>query len=114
MIVQKLREGYQYHFALPIEDEFKASLGETMKDIKLEIYSLHSMVEKLSIKSISKAKSPHINNVLWEEILTTLRIAFLNSTIKLIIFIGIIQYSTKEKRHQLIEEAHSTAIREHT
>ena len=28
-IVQKWRKGSQYHFILPIEDEFKASLGET-------------------------------------------------------------------------------------
>ena len=28
-IVQKLRKRRQYHFVLPIEDEFKASLGET-------------------------------------------------------------------------------------
>ena len=55
-IVQKLRKGSQYHFALPIKDEFKASLGETTKDIKLAFYSLHSMVEKLSIKSLSIAK----------------------------------------------------------
>ena len=63
-IVQKLRKGNQYHFVLPIEDKFKASLRETTKDIKLAIYSLHSMVKELNIKSISIAKSPHINNVL--------------------------------------------------
>ena len=98
-IVQKLRKGNQYHFILPIEDEFKTILGETTKDIKLAIYSLHSMVKELNIKSISIAKSPHINNVLWEEILATLKIAFLYSTIKIIICIGITQYPTKEQRN---------------
>ena len=112
-IVQKLRKGNQYHFVLPIEDEFKASLGETTKDIKSEIYSLHSIIEELNIKSLSIAKSPHINNVLWEEILATLKIAFLNSTVKIIICIGITQYPTKEQRSQLIEEAHSSAIGGH-
>ena len=52
-IVQKLRKGNQYHFVFPIEDEFKASRGETAKDIELTIYSLHLMVKKLNIKSIS-------------------------------------------------------------
>ena len=61
--VQKLRKGNQYHFVLPIEDEFKASLGKMTKDIELAIYSLHSMVKELNIKSISIANSPHINNV---------------------------------------------------
>ena len=29
-IVKKLRKGNQYHFLLPIEDEFKASLGDIL------------------------------------------------------------------------------------
>ena len=45
-IFQKLRKGNQYHFILPIEDEVKASLGETTKDINLAIHSLHSMVKE--------------------------------------------------------------------
>ena len=90
-IVKELRKGHQYHFALPIEDGFKTSLGETTKDIKLTIYSLHSMVEELNLKSIRIAKSTHINNVLWEEILATLKIAFLNSPVKIIICTGITQ-----------------------
>ena len=57
--------------------------GERMTDIKLEIYSLHSMVEKFSIKLNSIAKSSHIINVLWEEILATLKIAFLIKIISL-------------------------------
>ena len=99
--VQKLRKGNQYHFVLPIEDEFKASLGETTKDIKLAIYSLHSMVEKLNIKLLSIEKRPYINNVLWEEILATLKIVCLNSTVKIMVCIAITQYPTKEQRSQL-------------
>ena len=71
------------------------------------------MIEKLNLKSISIAKFTHINNVLWEEILATLKIAFLNSAVKVIICIGITQYPKKEQRSQLIEEAHSSAIGGH-
>ena len=71
------------------------------------------MIEKLNIKSLSIAKSPHINNVLWEEILGTLKIPFLNYTVKIIVCIGITQYPTKKQRSQLIEEAHSSAIGGH-
>ena len=53
------------------------------------------MVEELDITSISIAKSPHINNVLWEEISATLKIAFLNSKVKIIVCIGITEYPTK-------------------
>ena len=107
--VQKLRKGNQYHFVLPIEDEFKASLGETTEDINLAIYSLHSIVEVLNIESLSMAKQPHINDVLWEDRLATLKITFSNSTVKIIVCIGITQYPTKEQRSQLIEEADSSA-----
>ena len=89
-IFKELRKGHQYHFALPIQNEFKTDLGETTEDIKAAIYSFHSVVEKLNLKSISIAKSTHINNVLWEEILATLKIAFLNSPVKVIICIDIL------------------------
>ena len=52
------------------------------------------MVEKLKLESVSIAKSPHINNVRREEILTTLKIAFINSTVKIIICIGTKIYTT--------------------
>ena len=68
------------------------------------------MMEKLNFKSISIAKSPHINNVLWEEILATLKVTFSNSPVEIIICIGITQYPTEKQRNQLIKEAHSSAI----
>ena len=46
-------------------------------------------------------------------ILATLKLAFLVSTIKIIICNIITQYPTKEQRNQLIEEAHSSAIGGH-
>ena len=88
-IVQKLRIENQCHFVLRIKDESKVSLGETTRDIKQTIYSHYSIVKKLNLESISIAKSPHINNVLWEEILATLKEAYLNSTVKIVICIGI-------------------------
>ena len=71
------------------------------------------MVKKLNIKSISIAKSRHINNVLSEEILATLKIAILNSPVEIIIYIGFTQYPTLEQMNQLIEEAYSSATGGH-
>ena len=88
-IVKKLREGNQYQFVLPVENIFKASLGETTKDIELTIYSFYSMVRNLNNKSISIAIYPHINNI------------------------SITQYHTKVRRNQLIEEVHSFDIGGH-
>ena len=38
--------------------------------------------------------------------LAKLKIALLNSTVKIMTCVGITQYPTKEQRSQLIEEAH--------
>ena len=65
---------------------YKANLEETTRNIELAIYSKNA--KNLDLKSISIAKSPHVNHVLWEEILATLKIAFLNSSIKIIICNG--------------------------
>ena len=43
------------------------------------------------------AKSLHINDVLWEEILAKLEIEFLNPIVEIIICIRITQYPTKEQ-----------------
>ena len=50
---------------------------------------------------------------MWEEIFATLKIAFLDSIIKIIICNRITQYPTKEQRNQSIKEAHSSAIGAH-
>ena len=112
-LVKEIRKGQQYNLALPIDSEYKENLRETTRNIKLAIYSLHSTAEKLNLKSISIAKSPHVNHVLWEEILATLRIAFLNSSIKIIICIGMTQYPMKEGINRLIDGAHSSAVGGH-
>ena len=50
---------------------------------------------------------------MWEEILATLKIPILNSTVKIIVCTGIKQYPTKEQKSQLIKESHSSVIGEH-
>ena len=45
--------------------------------------------------------------------LAKLKIALLNSTVKIMTCVGITQYPTKEQRSQLIEEAHWSAIGGH-
>ena len=42
-----------------------------------------------------------------------MKIAFLNSPVKIIICIGVTQYPRKEQRNQVIEEDHSSTIGEH-
>ena len=39
---QEFRRGSQYHLALPIESEIKENLSDTLKNIRLTIYSLYS------------------------------------------------------------------------
>ena len=94
---QEFRRGLQYHLALPIEYELKENSSDTLKNIKLSIYSLHYEAKSLKLRTISIAKTSEINNILWEEILSTIKLAFSDSAIKIIICNGITQYATKEK-----------------
>ena len=44
---KEIKKGNYYHFALPIEEEAKDNLSETLNNIKLSIYSLHELSQKL-------------------------------------------------------------------
>ena len=48
----EVKKGNYYHFALAIE-EAKHNLSETLNNIKLSIYSLHELSQKLNLRSIS-------------------------------------------------------------
>ena len=50
---KEIKKGNYYHFALPIEEEAKDNLSETLKNTKLSIYSLHELSQKLNLRSIS-------------------------------------------------------------
>ena len=40
---KEIKKGNYYHFALPIEEEAKENLPETLNNIKLSIHSLHEL-----------------------------------------------------------------------
>ena len=71
------------------------------------------MVEKLNLKLNSFQKFPHINTVLWREILAILKATFLNSPGKMMISIATTLYHTKEQENQSIGGAHLFAMRRH-
>ena len=110
---KEIKKGNYYHFALPIEGEIQDNLPKTLNNIKLSIYSLHELSQKLNLRSISISKTSIINHISWEEIKLIFDLVFANSLTKIIICNGITQYPTKEQRSQLIEEAHSSALRGH-
>ena len=61
-----IKKGNYYHFALPIEEEAKENLFETLNNIKLSIYSLHELSQKLNLRPISISKISKINHIAWE------------------------------------------------
>ena len=67
----------------------------------------------MNLRSISISKTSKINHVAWEEIKLVFDSVFANSLKKIIVCNGITQYPTKERRSQLIEEAHSSALGGH-
>ena len=50
---KEIKKKNYHHFALPIEEEAKENLSETLNNIKLSIYSLHELSQKLNLRSIS-------------------------------------------------------------
>ena len=96
-----------------MEEETKVNLSETLNNIKLSIYALHELSQKLNLRSISISKTSKINHIAWEEIKLIFDSVFANSLTKIIVCNGITQYPTKEQRSQLIEEAHSSALGGH-
>ena len=47
---KEIKKGNDYHFALPFEEEAKDNLSETLNNIKLSIYSLHELSQKLNLQ----------------------------------------------------------------
>ena len=60
---KEIKKGNYYHFALPIEEGAKDNLFETLNNIKLSIYSLHELSQKLNLRSISISKTSKINHI---------------------------------------------------
>ena len=107
---KEIKKGKYYHFALPIQEEAKDNLSETLNNIKLTIYSLHELSQKLNLRSISISKTSIINHIAWEDIKLIFDLVLANLLTKIIVCNGITQYQTKEQRSQLIEEAHSSVL----
>ena len=59
---KKFKKGNYYHFALLIEEEIQDNISETFDNIKLSIYSLHELSQKLNLRSISISKTSKINH----------------------------------------------------
>ena len=54
---KEIKKGNYYKFALPIEEEIQNNLSVTLNNIKLSIYSLHELSQKLNLRSISISKT---------------------------------------------------------
>ena len=112
-IAKETKKENHYHFALPIEEETKDNLSESLNNIKSSIYSLHELSRNLKLRSISISKTSKINHIPWEGVKSIFDSIFSNSTTQIIVCNGITQYPTKEQRTHLIEEAHSSALGGH-
>ena len=60
---KEIKKGNYYYFVLPIEEEAKDNLSETLNNIKLSIYSLHELSQKWNLGSISISKTSKINHI---------------------------------------------------
>ena len=96
-MAKETKKGSYYHFALPIGEETKENLPETLNNIKLSIHSSHELSQKFKLRSISISKTSRINHIPWEEVKSIFDSIFSNSTTKITVCNGITQYPTKEQ-----------------
>ena len=95
---KEIKKGNYYHFALLIEEEAEDNLSETLNNIKLSIYSLRELSQKLNLRSISISRTSKINHIAWEEIKLIFDIVFANSLTKIIVCNGITAISNKKNK----------------
>ena len=62
-ISNMIKRGNYYYFALLIEEETEDNLSKTLNNIKLSIYSLHELSQKIKLRSISISKTSIINHI---------------------------------------------------
>ena len=66
-----------------------------------------------NIKEFSIAKSPHIENIPWLDIIEIIKTTFKDDSIKIIVCKGTLQYVTEERRDQIFKELHDSPIGGH-
>ena len=76
---KEIKRGNYYYFALPIEEETKDNLFESLNNIKLAIYSLQELSQKLNLRSMSISRTSKINHIAWKDIKLIFDLVFANS-----------------------------------
>ena len=74
---------------------------------------LRNLIYPLDIKILSIARSEHVENLPWSEVLLALKTVFKNVNIKILICKGTLRFVPLDKRNEIFEELHSSPIGGH-
>ena len=112
-VQQTSRKNNKSYFALCLKDHTSESV-ETIKENLLNcLIILRSILLKSEQNEISFAKSDHIDNLQWEEVLKIIKFVFEDTNIKIIICNGSLKYVPPEKRDKIFYELHKSPIGGH-
>lgn len=95
-----------YHLILPISEGKREGPTMGLTQIIATITHLRELIDELKLETFSIAKTDLINNVPWNHVKSQLRLAFAESSTKLIICNGLIKYPPKDLRSEIIREMH--------
>ena len=112
--VQRIaRNNHKSYFALCIKGQVSESIKVTQENLCKCLDTLRTILQESEQFEISFAKSNHIENVSWEEVLKLIKNAFKDTEIKVIICNGSLKYVPYEKRDEIFHELHKSPIGGH-
>ena len=107
------RSGNRYLFGLCVRSETPESQEFIKCNLNNAFTLLHEPSKNKSTKTLSIAKSPHIENIPWTVVTQIIKKVFNNSPIKIIVCKGTLQYVTENRRDEIFRELHDSPIGGH-
>ena len=108
-----IKHNLKLDFLLPIKAEKPLSLGEVKENIKEVLSKLKNILLEKKLGKVCFAKSSHIENLGWEDIIGIFCKILGNAETKILFAQGIIKYPEKEERKNIIIESHCSAVGGH-
>ena len=107
------RSNKRYIIGLSLRGSAPVAQNEIMKNLTNSITTLVTFLKQKNIKTLSIAYKNNIENIPWEDILSTFCRIFHDSGITLIACKGTLKYVPEEKRDNIFYELHKSPIGGH-
>ena len=107
------RSNNKYLFSLCIREDSPESQLIIKERIYEILIKLRDLLQEKKLDGFSIAKSPHIENIAWNDIVEIFKLIFEKSKIKVIICKGTLKYVPENMRNEIFYEMHTCPIGGH-